>query len=259
MRREDIGEALGSDWPNRSSHDEGIQKELHAQIGAMLGLDPAGFAPPCAGAPEAARGPDEARAGEIQDETLGEFEFRLFSTAGSKAKVTLPSGNEARGEGGLVAARLASHYLAPEVPAELRRQYELAAVSGDDVLVRSRQRSWGLELPWKVTRVAATVVEAAGATPPTGAPGEGAAPAGRKRPGKKTRIALRNRDRARRRAEAAAAERRADKEAHLKDKRKRLNRTKKLRRRAKEREKKAGAAKGPGEDGGSASESDGPG
>ncbi|KAM4056112.1 hypothetical protein HRG_003034 [Hirsutella rhossiliensis] len=259
VRREDINESLGSGWLN-SSDDEGIDGELHAQIGEALGLNLGILSPPSP-SPKEIRAKNEAFnsrpsgdaqargetvAEESQDEDLGEFEFRLFSTAGSKARVVLQSENEAQGEGSIVARRPSSYYLVPRLPTELRRQYKFAALSGEDVLARSQQRSWGLELPWKVTHITAAATASspnAKSTSATGAVAESSESAGRKRPGKKTRIALRKRDRARKLTE----EKQMDKEEHLKDKKKRLNRAKKLRRRAKDKEKKASADGGGAE------------
>ncbi|KAF4509629.1 hypothetical protein G6O67_003778 [Ophiocordyceps sinensis] len=249
VRREDITEALGTGWLDNSD-DEGIKEELHARIGQALGLNLDVFSPP-------SPPPKETGAEESQDEDLGEFEFRLFSTAGSKAKVVLQSEKEGQGEGGIVARRSSSHYLVPRLPAELRRQYEFAAVSGEDVLARSRQRTWGLELPWKVTRITTTTTSPkARPTVEAGAAADCTESAGRKRPGKKTRIALRKGDRARKQGEEKEAEKLLEKEERIKDKKKRLNRAKKLRQRAKDKEKKTAANGGGGEE---RSDSDGSG
>lgn len=175
----------------------------------------------------------ETCADQSKDGDLGEFEFRLFSTAGSRAKVVLQSENEAQGEGGIVSRRPSSYYLVQGLPIELRRQYESAAVSGEDVLARSRWRSWGLELPWKVSHITAATAST-NATWTAGASGS----AGRKRPGKKARLAVRRRERVRKLAAEDAAEKQMCKEEHIKDKKKRLNRAKKLRRRAKDKQKK---------------------
>ena len=190
----------------------------------------------------------ETRKSNKEDEDLGEFEFRLFSSATAAPKVILENDNEMQGEGQFVAKRHASYFLATDVPPELRKQYELAAVNGDEVLDRSRWRRWGLELPWKVSAVITTKRKAK--------PGvEGMEPAmideapdavRRKRPGKKTRIAWRTKERAKKAQEETAMKKQMDKEEHLKDKKKRLNRLKKLRKRAKDKGKKM-AAQGEGE------------
>ncbi|PNY27209.1 Uncharacterized protein TCAP_02863 [Tolypocladium capitatum] len=265
VRREDLEGADGSGWGDEGEDgiDADLQARLNAQIARSLGLDAGGVEPlhrpaeeprPKAERPDAEvtdnrDGADGTRNVDNQDEDPDEFEFRLFSSAAAAPKVVLESNKEAQGEGGLVAQRPTSHFLVAHVPAELKRQYEFAAVSGEDVLHRSRSRSWGLELPWKVTAKITTTRKARpeDEATETGRIEEAPDPAKRKRPGKKRRIALRTRERVKRAHEEAAAKKQMDKEEHLKDKKKRLNRLKKLRKRAKGKEKKM-AAKGQGEE-----------
>lgn len=154
-----------------------------------------------------------------------------------------------QGEGGLVARRRPqSCFLVLELSPEQREQYRIAAVAGDDVLQRSRQRSWGLEMPWRVTAAATcrgTLEVTSGAAAGRGH-GEsvgqqevaGHAPLRRRRPGKKRRILLRSRERARTEKLASTDRQHREKEEHMRDKKKRLNRLKKLRRRAKGKDKK---------------------
>lgn len=241
---------------------------MNAQIARSLGLDAGGVEPlnrpPEGSRPKTERpdveptdsrgGVEGVHNGDNEDEDLGEFEFRLFSSAAAAPKVVLENDKEAHGEGGLVARRPTSYFMVTDVPAELKRQYEFAAVSGEEVLDRSRWRSWGLDLPWKVTKITTSRKARPGdAGTETGRIEEAPDPAKRKRPGKKTRIALRTKERAKRAQEEMATKKQVDKEEHLKDKKKRLNRLKKLRKRAKDKEKKM-AAKG---EGGEAAESDG--
>ncbi|PHH79858.1 hypothetical protein CDD80_3591 [Ophiocordyceps camponoti-rufipedis] len=178
-----------------------------------------------------------------EDEVLGEFEFRLFSTAGSVPKITLNVDDRIDGEGNIVAKRPQSYYLATNIPEQLRREYEMACVSGDDVVARSRCRSWGLELPWKVTTIT-TVKKSILEDETTKDSVANTQTAKKKRPGKKTRIAQRKRERAARDREQLAAKQEMDKSEHLQNKKMRLNRTKKLRRRAKDKEKRLAAVTG---------------
>ncbi|KAF4592257.1 hypothetical protein GQ602_002556 [Ophiocordyceps camponoti-floridani] len=184
-----------------------------------------------------------SRALDPGDEAPDEFEFRLFSTAGSVPKITLDIEERAEGESNIVAKRPPSYYLATDIPEQLRQEYRMACISGEDVVARSRCRSWGLELPWKVT----TITTVRNATPEDETAKESVAnakTANKKRPGKKTRIAQRRRGRAARDREQLAAKQEMDKSEHLKNKKMRLNRTKKLRRRAKDKEKRLAAVMG---------------
>ncbi|KND93950.1 hypothetical protein TOPH_01793 [Tolypocladium ophioglossoides CBS 100239] len=262
VRREDLKGSDGSDWSdNGEDIDADLQARLNARIARSLGLDAGGVEPLNWPAEESRPmterldaepadnrdGAGETHSGDNEDEDLGKFEFRLFSSAAAAPKVVLENDKEAQGEGGLVAQRPTSYFLVTDIPAELKRQYEFAAVSGEDVLDRSCWRSWGLELPWKVTakitttRKAQPVYEGT----ETGRIEEAPDATKRKRPGKKRRIALRTKERAKRAQEETVAKKQMDKEEHMKDKKKRLNRLKKLRKRAKDKEKKM-AAKGEG-------------
>ncbi|KAK4127808.1 hypothetical protein N657DRAFT_641857 [Parathielavia appendiculata] len=184
-----------------------------------------------------------------------EFTFRLFSTSTADAvpKVVLAPDDEDEARrpysGPAISQRPVSHYLRGELTPRERAQFEYSAVTGQEVLAWAGQRAWGLEVPWRVTRVVLTV---------DGKEKTGNGMHGRlqqrqklgaqleegkkkKRPGKKTRIVLRKREKARREAEAAAQKLKMSKEEHLKEKKKRLNHLKKLKRRQKEKEKKLAA------------------
>ncbi|UNI19016.1 hypothetical protein JDV02_005235 [Purpureocillium takamizusanense] len=289
VRREDLNRSGDSDWSGRESDeiDAELQALLNAQIARSLGFDvDAAVGPPAdrpaagskgpfaaseadaKGQPEGAGGHDGVD-GDQDAADLGEFEFKLFSTSTAAPKVVLEDESAGQGDGDIVRKRPAQYYLVVDVPPERRKEYELAAVSGEDVLARSRQRSWGLEMPWKVIRIATTTCKAGskGAGVGSSKPPRGTTAADddddeveearrRKRPGKKARIAQRIKERAKKQKQEAAKKQLVDKEEHLKDKKKRLNRLKKLRRRAKEKEKKQGGG-GGGAEGGSGSDSDG--
>lgn len=180
---------------------------------------------------------DQAEEEDAADE---EFAFRLFSTAKPTQKVVLEEDVEPQGEGGLVGpGRPLSYYVVTNLSAKERLEYDFAAVSGDEILARSKTRSWGMEMPWKVTTIRVTRK----ARPEdTKAKDE----AKRRRPGKKQRISLRKKAKVKEEKQQAAAQKLIEKEEHIKDKKKRMNRLKKLRRRAKDKEKKQGGDAGAG-------------
>ena len=211
----------------------------------------------------AASAPEAAAEAEREDEAV-EFDFRLFSTAGRQQKqqqpppqkvVLAPRDEDEKHDGPALSRRPVSYYVRGELSAEERARYQLAAVSGGDVVARARQRAWGLEVPWRVTKV---VIRSGGNREPGKGGGaniidgddDGVRMMGRKRPGKKRRILLRTREKAKKEAAVAAEKQRVTKEEHLKAKKKRLNREKKLKRRQKDKEKKLAAKTEGGGDGG---------
>lgn len=149
----------------------------------------------------------------------------------------------------MIRGRPLSYYLVTDLSPEKKQQYEMAAVSGEDVIERSKERAWGLELPWRVITIKATRKPASkqGGGAEAVAHVEDDQPAKRKRPGKKRRTAMRIKARAMAQAEEAAKQKMAEKEEHVKDKKKRLNRLKKLRRRAKKKTEKGGGDEAGGE------------
>ncbi|RDA84365.1 hypothetical protein CP532_2604 [Ophiocordyceps camponoti-leonardi (nom. inval.)] len=236
VRREDLEASDGISHISDDDTNAALRASLQAQLEKSLRFD-LGDAKPTTnkvrGEEATLQAPRDLNEG---GDDGGEFDFRLFSTAGSVPKVVLDADSELPGDGDIVAKRPPTHYLA-SIPEELRKEYEVASVSGEDVLARSRCRSWGLELPWKVITI--TTISKAGLK--SGLTMESAADAGagkRKRPGKKTRIALRKRERVARERHDLKAKQEVEKAEHLKNKKTKLNRTKKLRRRAKDKEKK---------------------
>ncbi|RFU78823.1 hypothetical protein TARUN_3390 [Trichoderma arundinaceum] len=270
VRREDLRSSDESSW-SESEPDAELEARLNAQIAKSLGLDESAYrAPkpqnilPTPAKPQANVKRDDEElssdadsepdtpaenspvneGGEAEDES---YAFRLFSTAGPAPKVVLEN-NDRVEEGKLIRGRPLSYYLVTDISPEQKQRYEMAAVSGEDVIARSQVRAWGLELPWRVTTIKAT--RKAG-------PGEGARAihvedeqqVKRKRPGKKRRVAMRTKARAKAKEEEATKQKMADKEEHIKEKKRRLNRLKKLRKRAKKKAEK-------GEDGEAGGESD---
>lgn len=180
------------------------------------------------------------------------YAFNLFSTStartGAVAKVILDDGADALGDGALVRPRPRSHYASGPASATDKERYRFAAVTADDIYERSSQRSWGMEMPWKVISIQATRKAKPSDKTVEVLMEDADKETKRKRPGKKTRILLRERTKIKAKAAEEAAKKLVDKEEHLKDKKKRLNRIKKLRKRAKEREKKKAAGEDVGEE-----------
>ncbi|KAJ4019847.1 hypothetical protein NW752_004948 [Fusarium irregulare] len=263
VRREDLN--VSDDGENES--DDGLQDaelraKLHAQMARSLGLDfDMGLTSdaPIKESRSASRKEthdkdimdvDADEAAE-EDDHEEEFAFRLFSKAPATQKVVLEEDTGPTGTGVFVSGRPLSYYVVTNVPAQQKQEYAIASISGDQVLARSGDRAWGLELPWKVTKL--TISRKANPDEKAEGEGEGEETRGKRRPGKKQRISLRKRAKAKEEKKAADAKKMADKEEHIKDKKKRMNRLKKLRKRAKAREQKQTTK---GEDGQS-DESDG--
>ncbi|KAL2132321.1 hypothetical protein VTI74DRAFT_3957 [Chaetomium olivicolor] len=266
VRREELYDSASdrSSPERETEEDAAVREELNARLSNLLSLDlGAATAPPSPTGPEAANEPhpaesDEAGGGQNGD---GEevFEFRLFSTSDSQKVVLAPEEEEAKFDGPAISQRPISHYIRGELTPAEREQFRYAAVTGQDILAWAKQRAWGLEVPWRVTKITVVAKTGKGAAAGQKQPGEDAAGTKKKtRPGKKRRIVLRKREKAKKQAEVAAEKQKMSKEEHLREKKKRLNREKKLKRRAKEREKKL-AAKGAagGGDAAAASGSDG--
>ncbi|KAK2043302.1 hypothetical protein LZ31DRAFT_576551 [Colletotrichum somersetense] len=272
VRREDLDE---SSEVEADAHDEQQDAELlaklHARMAGMLDLSGIDQQE----APENTKtttmtttdGPGrDAQDGEGEgDGGAEEFEFRLFATTDPATKIALVDEDERAlmGDGAMLRQRPLSYYIADEPTPEARAEMAFAAVSGDEVLARARQRWWGMEMPWRVTRVPGGPSGTASKTAAAANSGDGAAEeeeaaaARRRRPGKKKRVALRIREREKKKKAEEQERAKMGKEEALKEKKKRLNRLKKLRKRAKAKEgKKADGDGGPaeGDESGSGSE-----
>ncbi|KAL7925359.1 hypothetical protein ACQKWADRAFT_283794 [Trichoderma austrokoningii] len=261
VRREDLHASDESSW-SESEADAELEARLNAQIAKSLGLDESAFRAPKPQTTDTlpiitkskvearkkdeelssdedseprtqAEGSPAKEGGEDDDEV---YAFRLFSAAGPAPQVVLENTNRVV-EGKIIRGRPLSYYLATDLSPEKRQQYEMAAVSGEDVIERSKGRAWGLELPWRVQTIKVTR-KAGRRDRESMAHVEDDQPAKRKRPGKKRRTAMRIKARAEAQAAEAAKQKMAEKEEHVKDKKKRLNRLKKLRRRAKKKTEK---------------------
>ncbi|KAF5025917.1 hypothetical protein F66182_2036 [Fusarium sp. NRRL 66182] len=256
IRREDL---IASDDDVESKSDDGVQDaelraRLNAQIARSLGLDDS-YTNSSSDIPRQGSHPEEQEelgghdigdvepADAAEDDHEEEFAFRLFSKAPPTQKVVLEDDAEPLGNGGLISGRPLSYYVATNVSAQRKQEYALTAISGDQVLTKSHDRAWGLELPWKVTKLTVTRTVSLGDETE-----QEDADKGKRRPGKKQRISLRKRAKVKEEKKAVEAQKMAEKEEHIKDKKKRMNRLKKLRKRAKAREQKQGGKGGEGED-----------
>lgn len=273
MRRKDLYEdnsslsSSSSSSPhhhkNKYEEAEQARAELNARLSSLLAvqpLDASSSSANRAGSPTSAQTPGRRWDGDtLAGDDGEEFSFRLFSTSAPTQKVALIADHEKPHQGPAISRRPIEHYIRGELSPEQVEAFRLAAVSAGDVVAGARSRAWGLEVPWRVKTVVLTsgekgLVEVLKRHGGSGSEGGGEVlRTGRKRPGKKRRIALRIKEKASKEAAKAAEAQKMTKEEHLREKKKRLNREKKLKRRQKEREKKL-AGKGGEEDGGDQSD-----
>ncbi|KAK4103940.1 hypothetical protein N658DRAFT_556959 [Parathielavia hyrcaniae] len=278
VRRADLYASPHSSRSASPEHDSSpeaaeLRAKLNARLSALLSLSVTVAPNPTittTDTTDAAVASDPAK--DDKDAGEAEFAFRLFSTATTTTttgtadavpKVVLAPDDvdvDSRPYSGpALSQRPVSHYLRGELTPRERAQFEASAVAGQEVLAWAGRRAWGLEVPWRLTRVVLAVggngrgrVRGGGVEgklqqqQSEGGLGEGMGKEEKekkkkKRPGKKSRIVLRKREKARREIEAAVQKRQMSKEEHLKEKKKRLNHLKKLKRRQKEKEKKLAA------------------
>ncbi|KAJ9641993.1 hypothetical protein H2199_005208 [Coniosporium tulheliwenetii] len=166
--------------------------------------------------------------GENCEQSEDELEFRLFAAPPTVAT------------SGLQRIRLRSppYYFTGELSQAELELLESVAVSGDDVIKRSRSPWPGSTYAWKVTVVSATGKvrrNTAEEVQPDKAVSK------RKRIGKKHRIALRKKAQAEAEKKAAATRTAAEREATEREKRTRRNRGKKVKKKEKEKAKKTAA------------------
>ncbi len=219
-----------------------MRAALNARLSSLLSLN----------IPSSTVGQEEAQGEQPQEEqpeAEPEFEFRLFSN-GPAQKVVLEKQDDeyAIQQGGEIqpAKRPLEFYIRGELSEEELQKLRFAAVSARDIVAVAGKRAWGLEVPWRVTRISVTTKPPSEGDERTG---KAKTKAGRARPGKKMRIRMRVKSRTEKEKLVAVEKLKMSKEEHLKEKKKRLNREKKLKRRQKEKEKKM-AAQANGETGG---------
>ncbi|KAK4237824.1 hypothetical protein C8A03DRAFT_34196 [Achaetomium macrosporum] len=250
VRREELYDSSSDRHSSPEREDEEdvkLRAELNARLSSLLSLDlgcPAAAAPIPAGPGTTTNEPHTADGEGQEEKAEAEFEFRLFSSAPPQKVVLAPDAGEAKYDGPAVSQRPILHYIRGELSPHEREQFRYAAVTGQDVLAWARQRAWGLEVPWRVTKITVTVngkgpgVDEQKRSADSASAGEKKK---KKRPGKKRRIVLRKREKAEKAKKEALERQKMSKEEHLREKKKRLNHQKKLRRRQKEKEKKLAA------------------
>ncbi|KAM0235816.1 hypothetical protein ACHAPO_005602 [Fusarium lateritium] len=246
VRREDLN--VSDDGSDDGLQDAELRAKLHAQMAKSLGMD-IDIGPVSSSSMKNLNSGNTKKTDddemdvdtneEPEDDHEEAFVFRLFSKAPATQKVVLEEDTGPTGTGVFVSGRPLSYYMVTDIPAQRKQEYAMASISGDEVLARSHNRAWGLELPWKVTKL--TVSRKA--SPDGKVKGDDVR--GKRKPGKKQRISLRKRAKEKEEKEVAEAKKVADKEEQIKDKKKRMNRLKKLRKRAKAK----GQKQPKGEDG----------
>ncbi|KAJ9665450.1 hypothetical protein H2201_004528 [Coniosporium apollinis] len=182
--------------------------------------------------------------GENCEQSEDELEFRLFAAPPTVAtsglqRIRLRSPPVDNAEASFVQLhRPPSYYFTGELSQAELELLESVAVSGDDVIKRSRSPWPGSTYAWKVTVVSATGKvrrNTAEEVQPDKAVSK------RKRIGKKHRIALRKKAQAEAEKKAAATRTAAEREATEREKRTRRNRGKKVKKKEKEKAKKTAA------------------
>ncbi|KAF4950365.1 hypothetical protein FGADI_8240 [Fusarium gaditjirri] len=252
VRREDLDKSDdGADNWSDGICDAELRAKLNAQIARSLGLETLAESTPKVAMKDCSlTGGKEFRDDDIGDSEAipaaeydeeDEFVFRLFRKAPPSQKVVLEEDAGPTGDGTFMSGRPLTYYMVKSISAKQKHEYTVAAVSGDQVLARSHGRAWGLEVPWKVTKLAITRKARANKKP------HDEVAQRKQRPGKKQRISLRKRAKEREEREAAEVKKMAEKQEHIKDKKKRMNRLKKLRKRAKAKGQKQTLKDGDGD------------
>ncbi|KAK4193151.1 hypothetical protein QBC35DRAFT_165784 [Podospora australis] len=243
--------------------DESTRAKLNERLSSLLSLN-INLPPPV----QEDTPMGDAEVNEKEEEE--EFAFRLFSTSTPSAAVVLVKKEEEIPSDGReipFKPRPLDYYIRPELSPEQKAQFEYSAVTAEDVKTIAQQRAWGLEVPWRVTKISVVTSTPKPGSGEVRADGEGKKK--KTRPGKKKRIVLRieakkkkeeeEKRRQKKEQKKAALATDAEKEEALKAKKARLNRERKLKRRQKAREEKAAriAANGGVDDGkGGGSDSD---
>ncbi|KAH8771557.1 hypothetical protein F5882DRAFT_300882 [Hyaloscypha sp. PMI_1271] len=252
VRRSELFSHSQSSAPEPEAADPTSTTLLQARLAALYGpLDilPAPLAPsnPVNPAPKhKATASTHARNGDEEEHA---FEFRLFSgpsASGPRTQKIVLVDDEASGlgEGGFIRReRDRAFYIAEKAEGEARTRFQFAALSGDDVLQGMKRRNWGLEVPWRVRVLQGTSTltlgQKAEVRSTVTAQSADAVSEGRKKPGKKRRVILRERRRKIEAREKAKRKEREGKEEAEREKRTRRNREKKVKRKMKEKALKA--------------------
>jgi hypothetical protein len=176
---------------------------------------------------------------EDQDE---EVEFRLFapkkdSRNGTVTRFRIHSpASDDRPPGLVNPERPRNHYFRDSLSPEAEQKIQLAAVSGEEILERSRTPYPGCLMPWRVTII--TTKGSPISTPDLNIVEEKEGVRKKKRKGKKTRIAIRQKHAKERELLEQAKAEAAEKELRDKMKKAKRNRDKKYKKRARDKLKK---------------------
>ncbi|KAK5658502.1 hypothetical protein OQA88_1894 [Cercophora sp. LCS_1] len=234
VRRQDLYDSAsdrGSSPDVDSEREAELRAKLNAQLSSLLQLD--------VQTDDVLMQDDDEKTVVQSPPEQEEFEFRLFSTL-EPSKIVLVNPEDEKHNGPPISVRPISFYVRGELSPEERERFEHAAVNANQILAEAKKRAWGLEVPWRVTRI---IVRGKQQTRSDGKDGE---TKGRKRPGKKRRIAIRIKTKAAREKAEAEEKQKMTKEEHLREKKKRLNRAKQIKRRQKAKEQKMAATMGEG-------------
>jgi hypothetical protein len=199
-----------------------------------------------------------------QDEEDEELEFQLFAPtksttdtsapapAAQKIRIRSPS-EEIREPGIIGPGRPLSYYHTGELDPTRVKEYEIAAVSGADVLAMSKLPCTGCAYPWKVVNIPSSQAKAA----LTAAAAQNSAseaflpdvPKKRTRLGKKDRIKKRQKMAKLKAKKEEEGKSKEEKERLEREKKARRNREKKFKKRARDKAKKAAGKEGDADDG----------
>lgn len=168
-----------------------------------------------------------------------EVEFRLFAPSSkaatsilTKIRLLSPAADD-RPPGLINPERPRSYYFQDSLSPKLRQQLQFAAVSGAEVIARAKTPCPGLSLPWRVTTIIAKGVSIS--TDKSAVTNQTNVPRKKKRIGKKSRIAIRQK--IAKDSERLEKERQAAAEKALGDRMKRAKRNKEKKQKKRERDK----------------------
>ncbi|KAF2717811.1 hypothetical protein K431DRAFT_232262 [Polychaeton citri CBS 116435] len=220
---------------------------------------------------------DSTHTGVVSDKEE-EFDFRLFAapaktssetvqTAQPTYKIKLRSPSPDDKEPGFVeSTRSLDYYFTQPPSVQEHAEFSASAVSGTEVLLRSRSLWPGSQYTWRVLHVSSKgqVGDVSGTQRPSSSTAfstsaaDSSLPKRRTRPGKQVRMQKRTKMAAKNNQAAEVERKTMEDEADEREKRIRRNREKKLKRRAREKAKKVERRNEPDGAGGSSSEGDDP-
>ncbi|QSZ35491.1 hypothetical protein DSL72_008361 [Monilinia vaccinii-corymbosi] len=241
VRRSDLYNRSSSASPEPSSPiDPDACAWLHEQLASLYGaISPQPYATESVLKPELSNDAPYLPQPDNNQDQEEEFDFRLFSND-EGGKIVLKEEVADRGVF-IVKERNKSYYFTGPIEGEKKEEYAIAAISGEDVSQGREKRYWAWEVPWRV-RILKVGIGGQKMVGRNGLEFSNRSNGEKKRkPGKKTRIILRERRRKNEAQAEAIAKERERKEEAEREKRARKNREKKVKRKAKEKALKAAA------------------